>query len=113
LAITTYKLPHETEIDLENVLGMFLKEMDQEILKDRLAYCLRELAVNAKKANTKRVYFEDKGLDLANREHYEEGIEVSRKKLSTTWITTSTCRKTRVCLSRSFSTVAARNLKYP
>ncbi|MBB6482587.1 HDOD domain-containing protein [Spirochaeta isovalerica] len=74
LAITTYKLPHETEMDLENVLGMFLKEMDQDMLKDRLAYRLRELAVNAKKANTKRVYFEDKGLDLANKEQYEEGM---------------------------------------
>lgn len=74
LAITTYKLPHETEMDLENVLGMFLREMDQEVLKDRLAYCLRELAVNAKKANTKRVYFEEKNLDLSNKEHYEEGM---------------------------------------
>ncbi len=75
LAITTYKLPHETEMDLENVLGMFLKEMDQEILKDRLSYCLRELAVNAKKANTKRVYFEEKNLDLDNKEQYEEGMK--------------------------------------
>ena len=75
LAITTYKLPHETEMDLENVLGMFLKEMDQEVLKDRLAYCLRELAVNAKKANTKRVYFEEKSLDLTNKSHYEEGMK--------------------------------------
>jgi putative nucleotidyltransferase with HDIG domain len=74
LAITTYKLPHETEMDLENVLGMFLREMDQEILKDRLAYCLRELAVNAKKANTKRVYFEERNLDLGNKTHYEEGM---------------------------------------
>ncbi len=75
LAITTYKLPHETEMDLENVLGMFLKEMDQEILKDRLAYCLRELAVNAKKANTKRVYFEEKNLNLNNKVHYEQGMK--------------------------------------
>ncbi|MDA3809568.1 MAG: HDOD domain-containing protein [Spirochaetaceae bacterium] len=74
LAITTYKLPHETEMDLENVLGMFLKEMDQDILKDRLSYCLRELAVNAKKANTKRVYFEEKNLDLSQNDHYEKGM---------------------------------------
>lgn len=74
LAITTYKLPHETEMDLENVLSMFLKEMDQDVLKDRLAYCLRELAVNAKKANTKRVYFEEKKLDLSDKLQYEEGM---------------------------------------
>jgi hypothetical protein len=64
VTVTTYKLNHETEVYLEDILGVFLRELGQDALVDRLAYCLKELAVNAKKANTKRIYFEEKGLLL-------------------------------------------------
>ncbi len=75
LTIKSYTLPHDTEIYLEQVLGIFLKEMGQEKLLDPLAYCLRELAVNAKKANTKRVYFKQKNLDITNDQQYRTGME--------------------------------------
>ena len=74
LTVRSFTLPHDTEVYLEEILGVFLKELGQERLKDPLAYCLRELAVNAKKANTKRVYFIEKELDLANEDQYEEGM---------------------------------------
>jgi putative nucleotidyltransferase with HDIG domain len=74
LTITTYTLPHEIEVYIEEVLEVFLGELGQAKLKDYLVYCLRELAVNAKKANTKRVYFETKGLDLRIPSDYEEGM---------------------------------------
>ena len=70
LTITTYTLPHEIEVYIEEVLAVFLGELGQARIKDYLVYCLRELAVNAKKANTKRVYFETKGLDLRNRNNF-------------------------------------------
>ena len=75
VTITTYKLNHETEIYVEEILGIYLKELGQEALVDRLAYCLKELAVNAKKANTKRVYFEEKGLSLDHKDDYAEGMK--------------------------------------
>lgn len=74
LTVKTYTLPHDTEVYLEEILAVFLKELDQDRLKDPLAYCLRELAVNAKKANTKRVYFQEKGLDLLNADQYKDGM---------------------------------------
>jgi len=74
LTITTYTLPHEIEVYIEEVLEVFLAELGQSRIKDYLVYCLRELAVNAKKANTKRVYFEIKGYDLKNPSEYEEGM---------------------------------------
>lgn len=73
-AIKTYTLPHDMEIYLEEVLGIYLKELGRENLKEPLAYCLRELAVNAKKANTKRVYFKLKNLNLENEEDYAQGM---------------------------------------
>jgi putative nucleotidyltransferase with HDIG domain len=74
LAVKTYTLPHEMENYLEEVLGIFLKELGRENLKEPLAYCLRELAVNAKKANTKRVYFKLKNLNINDNEDYIQGM---------------------------------------
>ncbi len=75
ISIKTYTLPHETEIYMEEILRVFLDEFGQSHLKDRIAYCLKELAVNAKKANTKRVYFKEKNLDINNEEDYKKGME--------------------------------------
>ncbi|GHV79704.1 ATP-binding protein [Spirochaetia bacterium] len=74
LTITTYALPHEVELYIEQVISVFLKEVHREELKDYLVYCVQELAVNAKKANTKRVYFKERGLDLVNPRDYDQGI---------------------------------------
>jgi len=74
LTITTFTLPHEIEIYIEQVLSLFLKNINQEKLKDYVVYCVQELTVNAKKANTKRVYFIERGLDLSNPNDYKEGM---------------------------------------
>jgi putative nucleotidyltransferase with HDIG domain len=74
LTITTFTLPHEIEIYIDQVLTVFLQQVNQEKLKDYVVYCVQELAVNAKKANTKRVYFTERGLDLANPEDYKIGM---------------------------------------
>jgi len=75
ISIKTYTLPHETEVYMESLLGIFLDEFGQVGIKDRIAYCMKELAVNAKKANTKRVYFKDKNLDIFNEVQYAEGMK--------------------------------------
>jgi putative nucleotidyltransferase with HDIG domain len=60
---------------MESILGIFLDEFGQVGIKDRIAYCMKELAVNAKKANTKRVYFKDNNLDITNESQYVEGMK--------------------------------------
>jgi len=74
LSIKTYTLPHETEDYIEEVLGVYLEEFGQGELKDRIAYCMRELAVNAKKANTKRIYFQEKSLNINDKADYDKGM---------------------------------------
>jgi putative nucleotidyltransferase with HDIG domain len=74
LTITTFTLPHEIEVYIEQVLEIFLRLVHQEKLKDYIVYCVQELAVNAKKANTKRVYFLERGLDLTNPADYKQGM---------------------------------------
>jgi putative nucleotidyltransferase with HDIG domain len=74
LTITTYTLPREMETYIEQVIAIFLKQVAKEKLKDYIVYCIQELAVNAKKANTKRVYFMERGLDLSNSKDYKDGM---------------------------------------
>jgi len=75
LTITTYTLPREMDIYIGQLVGEFLSQLDKDDLKDYVVYCIQEMAGNAKKANTKRAYFSEKGLDLSNPEHYKEGME--------------------------------------
>jgi hypothetical protein len=74
LMITTCTLPHRTEMYIERILEMFLRAAGQEKLKDYVTYCVRELAANAKRANTKRVYFMERGLDLNDPNDYKLGM---------------------------------------
>ena len=75
LTITTYTLPREIEIYIEQVIDVFLRLMNQIKLKDYIVYCVQELVINAKKANTKRVYFTECGLDINNPDDYKQGME--------------------------------------
>jgi len=78
--MTTYKLPHKAELQIDEILGVFLDELGQSELKNHLSYCLKELISNAKKANTKRVYFEEKNLDIQDREDYRKGMRSFRNE---------------------------------
>jgi len=80
LTIKTYTLSHDTEVYLEEILEAFLTELGYAEIKDQLAYCLRELAVNAKKANTKRAYFLEKNLSLENPDEYDEGMKTFKEE---------------------------------
>jgi hypothetical protein len=75
LVITTFTLPRSVEGEIEQAVSLFLGQIEQEPLKDHILYCVQELAVNAKKANTKRVYFLEKGLDLDNPADYLTGMK--------------------------------------
>ncbi|MDR2767349.1 MAG: hypothetical protein LBB82_03380 [Treponema sp.] len=74
LIMTTYTLPRKVEKYIEQVVGIFLEHTKQSRLRDNIIYCIQELVVNAKKANTKRVYFVEKGLDLNDENDYREGM---------------------------------------
>ena len=68
-------LPHESHALLDRILEAYLVELGQERILEPLSYCLKELIVNAQKANTKRLYFEEKGLDILNDDRLRHGHE--------------------------------------
>ena len=78
LTITTYTLPKDIEIYIEQVVEIFLRQMNQSKLKDYVFYCVQELIVNAKKANTKRIFFIERGLNINSDIEYEIGMETFR-----------------------------------
>lgn len=80
LVIQTSLLPAQTETDLEEILGIFLGYLGRDDAKAHLAYCLREMTGNAKKANTKRAYFREKHLDLFDARDYEKGMAGFKKE---------------------------------
>jgi putative nucleotidyltransferase with HDIG domain len=75
LIIKTHKINHDIEEQLEQILLIFLEEFGQKEILTQISYCVRELAVNANKANTKRAYFTDKSLDIEDEDDYESGME--------------------------------------
>jgi HD-like signal output (HDOD) protein len=68
-------LPFESHALLDRILEIYLSEIGQEKILEPLSYCLKELIINAQKANTKRVYFEEKGLDITAEREYEKGMK--------------------------------------
>ncbi|MCL1928824.1 MAG: hypothetical protein FWG07_08555 [Treponema sp.] len=74
LVMTTYTLPRKVEHYIEQVVTIFLDYVKQSRLRDNVIYCIQELVVNAKKANTKRVYFIDRGLNLYDQNDYNQGM---------------------------------------
>ncbi|THB67284.1 MAG: HDOD domain-containing protein [Spirochaetaceae bacterium] len=77
--IETSTLPNETELKLVEVLELFLKDIGRESITDSLGFCVREMAVNAKKANTKRIYFQEKGLNINSASDYDTGMASFKK----------------------------------
>ena len=79
LLITTFTLSHEMELYINEVVSCFLRELNQEFMIQYVLYCVNELTSNAKKANTKRVYFQEKQLDINNEMQYKKGMENFKK----------------------------------
>lgn len=82
LTVTTYTLPHSKTLQIDEILTIYLQELGQNGAVSLLSYCVKELAANARKANTKRVYFEEKNLDIHNKQDYEIGMKDFKEEIS-------------------------------
>jgi len=78
IEITTYTLPRNMEMYMQEILAKFLSVSNQDEMTEYLSFSLGELLTNSKKANTKRVYFKEKGLDINNEADYEVGMKTFR-----------------------------------
>jgi HD-like signal output (HDOD) protein len=75
-------LPPESFPLIDRILELYLTELGQEKLLEPLSYCVKELISNAQKANAKRVYFEEHGLEISRTEDYEKGMKDFIREMS-------------------------------
>jgi hypothetical protein len=73
IALPVYGMEQRRYVDL--LLSHYLEACGLELLKDRLLYCIHEVAGNAHKANVKRLFFELHNYDIHDYTHYSEGMD--------------------------------------
>ncbi len=66
---------------MNSILAKMLAKIDHQYLLNSAITILREIVVNAIKANSKRVYFIKNGLDIQNPEQYEKGMMLFKKNV--------------------------------
>ena len=65
----------QSEQYLSMILSLFLLTLNKTNLFTFLEYCVKEMVMNSSKANSKRIYFREKGLKLTDPADYGKGIE--------------------------------------
>jgi len=75
----TYRTSRHLEERVQETLNEILAKYDKERLIPILYTVLKELIINATKANQKRVFFEENNFDIKNAAHYEIAIKQYKK----------------------------------
>lgn len=78
ITVKTTNYLAEERASIDEVLEIFLEEASLLEYKNKISYCVHELASNAQKANTKRAYFHKQGLDIRDERDYERGMQTFR-----------------------------------
>lgn len=74
LTFTFVRYQEKERLFIESTLEKYLDSIGRSEMSNRLCYCLHELASNACKANSKRIYFIENKLDISKPEEYKTGI---------------------------------------
>ncbi len=84
LTLQSSKINEKVEKYIQHTLRMVLQKHDREDLLDMLYTITKELVINGVKANQKRIFFEDQGLDINVDADYEKGITLFKQEFSST-----------------------------
>ena len=82
----TYSLSDQMEHQLDFVIAAILKRNGCVHLQSTVYTCLKEVIINATRANAKVAYFEKQGLQMSNPEDYTRGLKEIKSALSEEWI---------------------------
>lgn len=74
LSLKTHKISKSVEENIQKAIELILDKLTHNTLVPTLYTIIKELAINACKANQKRIFFEERGLDISNSEHYSRGL---------------------------------------
>jgi len=84
--LLTHSLTDSVEKQIDFLIAEILKKYGRESLQAALYSCVKEVMVNATKANAKRVFFDEQGLKFNDKTDYIEGMKRLKKLLSESWI---------------------------
>ena len=80
LKTSNYSAAHRDRCD--RILSLYLYELGLVHLHNSIAYCVHELAGNARNALLKRIWFHEQGLDLGDRDTYSASVAEFRRAVS-------------------------------
>ena len=79
----TFKHPSDSDFNIiDSFLARILSRNNKLYLLETVISILRELVLNAAKANYKRIYFSEKGLDINDPRDYDRGMTSFRNLIS-------------------------------
>lgn len=82
LTLKTHRMTGVVEKHIQYAVESILDKNEQPALVTTLYTILKELVINGCKANQKRIFFEERGLDINDPEHYQKGIEEYTRSFS-------------------------------
>jgi len=82
LTLQSSKVNEKVEKYILQILTMILDKYSRADLVEMLYTITKELAINGVKANQKRLFFDDRGLDIRNDTDYLKGMEQFRQSLN-------------------------------
>lgn len=78
LVIKAYGVIHSTEDFMRAFVRQVMQRFNRSDLAPAVEIVIKELTMNAVKANFKKIYFAEAGLDMENPEQYENGMAAFR-----------------------------------
>lgn len=82
VTLVTYILRDSGEARLQKIIEIILNIYDRTDLLELLYTSIKEMVINATKANLKRLIFEEKNFKIKDKKNYEEGMKVFREELT-------------------------------
>jgi hypothetical protein len=74
IRLISYAMSPYVEKVMDKTLNIILDEFKKPDLKTIVYTCTKELVINGTKANIKRIFFEERGLDINNEKDYARGV---------------------------------------
>ncbi|GBF50143.1 hypothetical protein LPTSP4_16670 [Leptospira ryugenii] len=82
LSLKTHRISKSVEDHIKQAVELILDRLTYPTLVPTLYTIIKELAINACKANQKRVFFEERGYSFQNPEEYSKGVNEYRQMFS-------------------------------
>lgn len=81
IRLISYAMSDDIEQKLDQVISSLLETYGHSDKKGMIYTSVKELAINGTKANLKRIFFEEQGLNIHDEEQYEKGIKLYKETM--------------------------------